>query len=321
MTQELKKIIKFIKKYDRIIITGHKNPDFDSFGSSLGMYSICKSLNKEALIYLDEETVNSSLKKGIEQLNNSKQTFKIINAPSVKKYIDNKTLLIITDTCKDTLIEYQELLVLDTIIIDHHIKDKDSKFNLIYSYIDNTYSSACEIVTFFLNELKIVPSQVVATLLLVGIEIDTNSYSLRTTEKTFIAASILMKYGALNTIKNEVLKETREEYLRKMELIKRSYMIKEHTMLCVLDNNIYDQKDLAEVADELLQFENVEVSFVIGKIKDNKTSISSRSIGKTNVQKIMQELGGGGSNTSAGVQFDDLDIKQIKQKLLNIIMR
>lgn len=321
MTQELKKIIKFIKKYDRIIITGHKNPDFDSFGSSLGMYSICKSLNKEALIYLDEETVNSSLKKGIEQLNNSKQTFKIINAPSVKKYIDNKTLLIITDTCKDTLIEYQELLVLDTIIIDHHIKDKDSKFNLIYSYIDNTYSSACEIVTFFLNELKIVPSQVVATLLLVGIEIDTNSYSLRTTEKTFIAASILMKYGALNIIKNEMLKETREEYLRKMELIKRSYMIKEHTMLCVLDNNIYDQKDLAEVADELLQFENVEVSFVIGKIKDNKTSISSRSIGKTNVQKIMQELGGGGSNTSAGVQFDDLDIKQIKQKLLNIIMR
>lgn len=319
--KEIKKIIKIIKKYDRIIITGHRNPDFDSFGASLGMNSICTFLNKESFIYIDETTINSSLKKGLEKLRETKETYKMLDLESVTNKISSNTLLIIVDTCKDTLIECQELLKLDHIIIDHHILDSDSKLKPLYSFIYNKYSSTCEIVTYFLKELNLKPTEVQASLLLVGIEIDTHSYSLRTTKETFIASSILMGYGASNTIKNEMLKETREEYLRKMDLIKRSYMIKENTMLCVLDNNEYDQKDLAEVADELLQFENVDLSFVIGKITDGVTSISTRSTGKINAQEIMKQLGGGGSNTAAAAQFNELNIKQAKQELLKIIMR
>ena len=53
MQKKYKQIIKQIKKYDNIIITGHKNPDFDSFASSLGMYEICKKYNKNVSIYIN----------------------------------------------------------------------------------------------------------------------------------------------------------------------------------------------------------------------------------------------------------------------------
>ena len=107
---------------------------------------------------------------------------------------------------------------------------------------------------------------------------------------------------------------------KKANIIKRSYMVNDQMIICILNNEIYDQKDLAEVADELIQFEDVEASFVIGKIEQNKVSISARSIGNINVQQIMNSLGGGGSQTSAAAQFQDKTIREAKEKLLKIII-
>ena len=319
MNNALKKIIKTIKKYDRIIITGHKNPDFDSFASSLGMYEIGKKLKKEAYVYISLDKINKSLEKGIQALKDAKEIYNLIDFQKSKELIDKDTLLIAMDFCNKKLIENEDLLELDTIIIDHHVIDENLKINSIYELIDNNASSASEIITFFMNQLHIQPSSLVSTLLLVGIEVDTNGYMMKTTSKTFLASSILLDLKADCKIKTEILKETRENYIKKANIIKRSYMVNDQMIICILNNEIYDQKDLAEVADELIQFEDVEASFVIGKIEQNKVSISARSIGNINVQQIMNSLGGGGSQTSAAAQFQDKTIREAKEKLLKII--
>ncbi len=319
MDKALKKIIKMIKKYDKIIITGHKNPDFDSFSSSLGMYEICKKYGKEVYVYIELDKVNSSLNKGIKALYDAKETYNLIDSKKAVDLINEKTLLIAIDFCNKELIECKELLNLDIIVIDHHIIDENYKINSIYQYINTQASSASEIVTFFIDKLKLKPTVLVSTLLLVGIEVDTNGYIMRTTSDTFKASSILLDLNADNILKTEILKDTRENYIRKTNMIKRSYMLNEDMILCILNNEIYNQKDLAEVADELIQFKDVEASFVIGKIEENKVSISARSLGNIDVQKIMNKLGGGGSETSAAAQFENISIKEAKDKLVKLI--
>ena len=319
MKQHLKKIIKIIKKYDRIVITGHKNPDFDSFSASLGMYEICKKYGKEAYVYISLDKVNPSLNKGIKALYDAKEIYNLIDSKKAIDLIDKNTLLIAVDFCNRELIECKELLQLDTIVIDHHVIDENYEINSIFSLIDSEASSVSEIISFFLKELKIKPSVLIATLLLVGIEVDTNGYIMRTTSKTFEASSILLSLKADNILKTEILKDTRENYIKKTNMIKRSYMLNEDVILCILNNEIYEQKDLAEVADELIQFKDVEASFVIGKIEENKVSISARSLGNIDVQKIMNKLGGGGSETSAAAQFENISIKEAKDKLVKLI--
>lgn len=319
MNKALKKIIKIIKKYDKIIITGHKNPDFDSFSSSLGMYEICKKYNKEAYVFIELESINESLKKGIEKLNESKEIYNLIDSKKAITLINKNTLLIVVDFCNKELIECKELLELATLIIDHHVINDELKINSLFEYIDNKASSVSEMVTLFIDNLKLKPSELISTLLLVGIEVDTNGYIMKTTSNTFLASSILLNLNADNKLKAEILKETREEYIKKTNMIKRSYMFNDNMMLCVLDNEIYNQKDLAEVADELIQFENVEASFVIGKTEKNKVSISARSLGNIDVEKIMKQLGGGGSQTSAATQIEKINLKETKQKLLQVL--
>ena len=119
-------------------------------------------------------------------------------------------------------------------------------------------------------------------------------------------------------VKNQKLEyvEGRNDYKITLNTLIFEKLIKNKRFKDLLE---LDQKDLAEVADELIQFEDVEASFVIGKIEQNKVSISARSIGNINVQQIMNSLGGGGSQTSAAAQFQDKTIREAKEKLLKII--
>ena len=155
--------------------------------------------------------------------------------------------------------------------------------------------------------------------MLVGLEIDTNNFRLKTSEKTYEAAAHLIKLGADNILKQELLQENKEIYLKRQKLISKSFMVNSNMILCIADEKIYENKYLAEIAEDLLQFENVEASFVIGKITNNIVGISARSIGKINVEKIMSKLGGGGHYTEAATQIKNKTIKDVQLLLLEQI--
>jgi len=74
----------------------------------------------------------------------------------------------------------------------------------------------------------------------------------------------------------------------------------------------------AQAADELLSVSGVDASFVIFKT-DDIINISARSMGKVNVQLIMEALGGGGHQTMAAVQLKDNTESQIKDMLKTAI--
>ena len=159
----------------------------------------------------------------------------------------------------------------------------------------------------------------IATFLLIGLETDTNNFTQKTTDKTYETAAFLARQGADNVIKQEILQEEKENYIRKQKIIEKSTMINDDIALCIADNDIYTNQDLASIALKLLQFEDVEASFVIGKLSETKVGISARSISKINVEQIMKKLGGGGHINEAATQIENITIEEAKKQLLDII--
>ncbi len=321
MEQIFNSLTQLIKEYNNILIMTHKNPDFDGMGSALGLQQIINSFKKNSYICINNNEKNYSLKKSYELIKEKNLYFNTVKKSNIDKLIDDNTLLIILDTHKQEITEMPELIdkIKNIVVIDHHIKNKDYIKDYKLSYINESLSSTVEFMANYIKYLNKKIDPLFATFMLVGLEIDTNNFRLKTTDKTYEAAAYLIQLGADNILKQELLQENKELYIKRQKLIEKSYMINEKMILCILDNKVYENKDLASIAEELLQFENVEASFVIGKIKSNVVGISARSIGKINVEEIMAKLGGGGHYTEAATQIKEKTISEVKELLLSVL--
>ncbi len=321
MEEIFNSLTQLIKEHNSILIMTHRNPDFDGMGSALGLQQIINSFKKESYICINNSEKNSSLKKSYDLIKENNLYFNTVKKTNVEKLINDDTLLIILDTHKKEMTEIPELVdkVKNIIVIDHHIKSKDHINDINLSYINSGLSSTVEFMANYIKYLNKQIDPLFATIMLVGLEIDTNNFRLKTTDKTYEAAAFLSKLGADNILKQELLQENKEIYIKRQKLVEKSFMINQNMTLCILDNKIYENKDLAAIAEELLQFENVEASFVIGNISKNIVGISARSIGKINVEEIMAKLGGGGHYTEAATQIKEKTIKEVQELLLNVL--
>lgn len=308
-----------IKNHDVILIETHQNPDFDGLGSALALQQFINYLGKENYIILKKNKLSNPIKKAFKLMDDKKIKYQLINTKdSLKK---ENPLLIVLDTHKQTMLEEPKTIdkINDIIVLDHHIKSKDyiKKTNL--NYINSNMSSTIEIITHYLKFVNFKVDEIIATFMLVGLEIDTNTFKLKTTDKTYETAAYLTKLGANNIIKQELLKESKEKYITIHKLIENSITINQNMAVCLFDDKIYETKDLALIAEELLRFEGIEVSFSIGFISKNTVGISARSLGNIDVEKIMNKLGGGGHVTEAASQFVETTIEEVFIKLKEII--
>ena len=74
----------------------------------------------------------------------------------------------------------------------------------------------------------------------------------------------------------------------------------------------------AQAADELLNIIGIDASFVISP-DGERVNISGRSMGDTNVQLILEKLGGGGNAAAAGGQIADKTVDEVAQELARAI--
>ena len=74
----------------------------------------------------------------------------------------------------------------------------------------------------------------------------------------------------------------------------------------------------AQAADELLNIAGIQASFVLYQDGD-RVVISARSMNDTNVQVILEALGGGGNASAAGAQIPGKTVAEVNRMLLTVL--
>ena len=310
-----------IRRSKTIFLMAHKDLDLDALGSSIGMYILLKRRKKDVYIIVDDLQHELGVEKVLRELEGC---IKIIKSDSVSKFKhpnDSKNLLIILDTNKPDLVQSKNVLKLfeRKVIIDHHDLGKGSfKDGLIIN--DNEVSSTCEMIANLVEYYEIEIESYYATVLLAGIVLDTNNFMLKTTPDTYYAAYYLASLGASAKKVQYLLKQDINEYTEQQKLLAGIETINGRIAFTKASQySVYRREDLARVADTLLFFNNIEASFVIGKIGKDTVGISARSLGNYEISKILEKLGGGGSNYNGAAVFHDVPISKVEQMLKNVI--
>lgn len=310
-----------IRRSKTIFLMAHKDLDLDALGSSIGMYILLKRRKKDVYIIVDDLQHELGVEKVLRELEGC---IKIIKSDSVSKFKhpnDSKNLLIILDTNKPDLVQSKNVLKLfeRKVIIDHHDLGKGSfKDGLIIN--DNEVSSTCEMIANLVEYYEIEIESYYATVLLAGIVLDTNNFMLKTTPDTYYAAYYLASLGASAKKVQYLLKQDINEYTEQQKLLAGIETINGRIAFTKASQySVYRREDLARVADTLLFFNNIEASFVIGKIGKDTVGISARSLGNYEISKILEKLGGGGSNYNGAAIFHDVPISKVEQMLKNVI--
>ena len=299
MFEVFDKLTKKLKEYKNVLVISHKNTDLDGLTSSLLVCQIAQKFGKTANVYLTDK--NDNVKK-VDNLFSDE----FITA-NCEKFIPEETLLVVLDTNSTVYIEEPKLLDIykHVIVIDHHARTESSIKEPEMCYINNALSSIIEFMTYYIRHINFKIDENLATLMLAGLEIDTNSFNFKTTPDTYKAAGILVELGASLVLKQEILRESREDIIKRNELLKKSYAYKDIVSICVLDEGKYNPAELAQIADELLHFKNIEISFCLGFVSKDEVRVSIRTIGNYNAGDIALKLGGGGSVMAAAASVGD----------------
>ena len=311
MTEIFDNLTKKLQDYKNVLIMSHKNTDLDGLTSSIVICKIARQYTNNAYVYLDQK--NEILSK-VSYLKDKDYVINTWNGLN-----PDETLLVILDTNSTIYVEEERLLDVykHIVLIDHHNKSDGYIKDTEISYVNNNLSSVIEFMVYYLKHLSFEIDSDLATLMLAGLEIDTNSFNLKTTPETYKAAGILIEMGASPLAKQEILRESREDVLKRYELFKKSYVFKEIVSICVLDEKVNPIK-LAQIADELLSFKNIEIAFCIGLIENDLVRISIRTLGNYNAQEMASALGGGGSTTSSASNVN-CSLKEAEKKVKEMV--
>ena len=314
-----------IRSVDQVFVVGHKNLDMDALGSAVGMQLFASNITENSYAVYDVEQMSPDIERAVNFLGKEGVT-KLLPLTDAMKLVTNRSLLILVDHSKTALTlskDFYELFT-QTIVIDHHRRDQDFPENAVITYIESGASSASELVTEliqFQNSKKNRLSRMQASVLMAGMMLDTKNFTSRVTSRTFDVASYLRTRGSDSIAIQEIAATDFEEYREVNELILQGRKLGSDILIAqAKDSTTYDTVVISKAADSMLAMSGIEASFVLAKNTQGFISISARSRSKINVQRIMEELGGGGHFNLAAAQIEDMRLSEAGEKLTQLIL-
>lgn len=306
---------------DKVIVMGHKYPDMDAIGASIGIQKVAQMNEREAFIVINFQEIDMGVQRLMQEIKQKPELYsKFITPEEALDMITDDTLLVVVDTHKPSMVIEEKILreAEKIIVIDHHRRGEEFISNSLLVYMEPYASSTAELVTELLEyqpkRSKI--DMLEATALLAGIVVDTKSFTLRTGSRTFDAASYLRAHGADTVLVQKFLKENVDTYIKRAKLIESVSFYKDGIAIAKgSSEQMNDQILIAQAADTLLTMDGVIASFVISKRSEDVIGISARSLGDINVQVIMEDLEGGGHLTNAATQLHGISIDEAEQRL------
>ena len=310
-------MMELIGQSSQVFIMGHKNADLDAVGAAVGISCMCRKKGKKSYIVIDRENnAAQRLLEEVEKVPEYQDVF--ISGQDALLQCDNRSTLIVVDTNRPDQVESKALLeaIPRVCVVDHHRRAVDYIQSVVVNLHEPYASSASELVTELLQYAVEKPDvlPIEAKSLLAGIFLDTKSFNVRTGERTFEAAAVLKRMGADTVEVKKLLQTDFQETMSRYQILKAARLYKQEIAIAAL-NTATTRPLAAQAADELLNIAGITASFVLYP-QDENVYISARSIGKANVQMILEPLGGGGNTATAGAQIQNTTVKEALDRLV-----
>ena len=314
---------QLIDATDEVFIMGHANPDMDAIGAAIGVHRAVLNRGKKGYIVFNE--INPSIENLMIRLKKEEPELlkDFLNSEAALGKIKSNSLIIMVDNHRPSMTECPELIAKTNqiVILDHHRRSKEFVKNPVLTYIEPYASSTCELVTEMLTYMSENSNltHFEADALMSGIIVDTKNFTFQTGVRTFEAASMLRRQGSDMVKVQALFKNDLDTLQSKAEVVHATKIIDGKIAISKLDR--YQENSIliaAQAADELLQINNIEASFVLTH-KDNKIHISGRSRGSFSVQLVLEKIGGGGHLNMAGAQVETDSIEEAEKILRNAL--
>ena len=320
----------FLETPKNIVIIGHRNPDGDAMGATLGLYHYLKKKGHNPTVVVPNE-----YPKFLHWLPGSENTYRFdwqnsqsqraINASDIIFLLDFNALHRVGHDMQNTLESYQK----DFVLIDHH--QQPDEFSYMYS--DTEMCSTCQMVYHFIEkmgDIDLLDSDI-ATCLYTGIMTDTGSFRFRsTTSLTHRVIANLIDNGAENDrIHSNVYDSSSYGRLQLLgqALSNLKVLPAYKTAYITLTDqekvaNNFTKGDTEGIVNYALSIDGIVMAAIFIEDKEQEIiKISFRSKGTFSVNQFAREnFSGGGHDNAAGGKSDlsmDETIKKFKSLLPN----
>lgn len=172
------KILEEIKKYEKIVIHRHSNPDGDALGSQIGLYELIRATFPEKTVY---------------KVGDGARRYSFMDGSTMDEIADGEyegALAIILDTSAKALIsDDRYTLAARTARIDHHIFCEQIAD---VEVTDTSFESCAGMIAAFAKECSLVLTPASAKALYTGMTTDSGRFRYdSTSSRTFALASYL----------------------------------------------------------------------------------------------------------------------------------
>lgn len=314
-----------IHESDKVFILGHVNTDYDCMGAALAASNWVRALDREPYIVLQDVARDGQLQETMDHYRQSlytRHTF-ITQEEALRLMDPARDLVIMVDHGIPAISSGPEILARSkrVVVIDHHRRSDNFVAAPLLTYVESQASSTVELISEMLSSsnisIPIYDSE--ATIMYLGLLVDTNRFKQHTSERTFQAAAALKNWGANIKIAEEALQEDFEHFRLRNELVSKAVPYKDCFMISLAEKPL-SRTMLSQVSDSLQKIKGCKASFTIGiNDKNGAVAISARSDGSFNVQKIMEKLNGGGHFSAAAAEKKDTTVKDMAIQLKDVL--
>jgi phosphoesterase RecJ-like protein len=325
LTSKIKELLSTTKN---CVIIGHKNPDGDAVGSTLGLDLFLKAIGQKSQVVLPNDFPDflkwlprTDTLYNFEKQN--QQAVKAIEQADIIFTLDFNSLNRVGD-----MQSFLEKSTAQFVMIDHHQQPDDYAF---ITYSDPKMGSTCEMVYQFIDALdgEQYISPEIATLLYTGIMTDTGSFRFpSTTALTHRVIASLMEFGAKNAQIHQNVYDTNSPSRIKLLGIALDNLVvlQEYNTAYItisqqeLDDNNFKKGDTEGFVNYALSVLGIVFAIIfIENKQENIVKISLRSKGDFSVNEFARTNYNGGGHTNAAGGRSELSLTDTVTHFISIL--
>ena len=305
-----------------VFVMGHAAADMDAVGAAVGVCAIARKKGVPHYIVRESgPTPADQLYRKLEGMEEYKDLF--LDSQETLLKADSRSLLVVVDTNRPEQVASREVLQScnKVAVIDHHRRAATYIEGGALYFHEPYASSTCELVSELLSYLM-EPGELLrgeAEAMMAGLMLDTKNFTMRTGGRTFEAAAFLRRAGGDTGEVKKMFQTGLADTVAKYGIIQNAKMYRQDIAIAPVDHTV-NRVTAAQAADELLNIAGINTSFVLYPDGD-RVVVSARSINDTNVQVILEALGGGGNAGAAGAQIAGQTLKQVTESLMATLER